>query len=70
MKITKPTYTMQLSEDELKEALEYWLLNKHKQFVNIKTLTHKTKSWTEGGGGMPEIDYSAPDGVSLKIEDK
>ena len=70
MKMTKPTYTVQLSEDDLKEALEYWLLNKHEQSVNIKTLTHKTKSWTEGGGGMQEIDYTVPDGVSLKIEEK
>ena len=68
MKMSKPTYTMNMSEEELTSAIEYYMLNKYKQPVKIKHLKHKTKTWTEGGGGMMEMDYSAPNGVEFTCE--
>jgi len=68
MKMSKPTYTMSLTEEELISAIEYYMLNKHKQFSKITHLKHKTKTWTEGGGGMMEMDYSAPDGIEFTCE--
>ena len=68
MKMSKPTYTMSLTEEELISAIEYYMLNEHNQFAKITHLKHKTKTWTEGGGGMMEMDYSAPDGIEFTCE--
>lgn len=68
MKITKPTYTMYLSEDELIAALEHYTLYKYNQYIKIKRLKHREKIWTEGEGGMPEMDYTTPDGVEFTCE--
>ena len=65
MNFSEAKYTGYLSEDELKEAIEYYMLNKCKRATKITHLKHKTKSWTEGGGGMPEIDYTVDDGVEF-----
>lgn len=67
MKMSKPTYTMSLTEEELISAIEYYMLNKHKQFAKITNLKHKTKTWTEGGG-MMEMDYSALEGIEFTCE--
>ena len=68
MNMSKPTYTMSMTEDELLEAIEYYMLNKYKNSIKIKNLTHKTKTWTEGGGGMMEMDYSKPNGIEFTCE--
>lgn len=59
---------MSLTEDELQEAVEYYIANVYEQTVKIKHIKHKERTWAEGGGGMPEIDYSTPDGIEFTCE--
>lgn len=58
-----------MTEDELKEAIEYYSEHKYKQRIEIKHLTHKVRKWTEGFG-MCERDYEEPDGVSFTAVNK
>lgn len=64
MNISKPTYTMYMTEDELLKAIEYYMLNKYKRFTKITHLEHKTKTWTE----VMEMDCSKPDGIEFTCE--
>lgn len=67
MNMSKPLYTMSMTEEELIEALEYYTEHVHGQKINIKTLKHKVRSWTEGFG-MCEMDHSEPDGIEFTCE--
>jgi len=58
--------TITLSEQELYQAIEFYLKHAHDKNVSIKSLSHLTREWTEGGGGMMEIDYSEPNGVRFE----
>ena len=69
MESSKAVYTMSMSEDELKEAIEFYTEHKYKQRIKIENLKHKTRSYTEGFGAY-ERDYSEPDGVSFTATDK
>ena len=67
MDFGKVQYTLSMTEEELREAIEYYTLHKYQQKIKIQTLTHKTREWTEGYG-MCERDLSEPDGVSFTCE--
>ena len=58
--------TITLSEQELYQAIEFYLKHAHDKTVSITSLSHLTREWTEGGGGMMEIDYSEPNGVRFE----
>jgi len=59
------TYTMSMSEQELYECIEFYMKHKYEQNIEIISLKHKTRNWTEGHG-QAEIDYSEPAGVEFK----
>lgn len=62
------TCTVSLTEDELHEAVEYYMNKHYNESIKIKHLKHKERTWTEGGGGMMEMDYSVPDGIEFTCE--
>jgi len=64
MNITKE-FTLKISEEELKEAVEYYMNNHYKQNLKITHITHDTHSFTEGYGSM-EMDYEEADGLTIK----
>lgn len=67
MKI-EANYTLRMSEDELKLAIEFYMRHKYKQSIKVGYVKHKFKQWTEGHG-MGEIDYSEPDGLEISAMD-
>ena len=69
MKIEKSETKIILTEEDLKSALEYWLLVVHRQSVEIKHLEHLVGERTEGYGGC-EVDVPYQEGVKLTVTDK
>ena len=69
MQITKPTYTMTLSEQDLAEAVAYWIKNVHKQNIKIKNIQHLVGTRTDGHG-MMEIDIPYQEGLKITVEEK
>lgn len=69
MKTTSPTYTCAISERELKEALEFYMLHKYKQDVTVSSLTHNVGYRTEGCGGM-EMNVPYQEGLTYKVQDR
>lgn len=67
MEISKATYKMSLSEEELKEAIEFYTKHKYSQEIKIKYLMHKVGSRTEGCDHM-EIDIPYQEGVEFICE--
>lgn len=67
MIISKATYKMSLSEEELKEAIEFYTKHKYNQDISIKYLTHKVGYRTDGHGAM-EIDIPYQEGVEFICE--
>lgn len=68
MKIEKSTTVITLSEEDLKSAIEYWLMVVHNQRVEIKHLEHLVGTRTDGFGHM-EIDTPYQEGVKLSVVD-
>ena len=68
MKTSKPTYTMQLSEEELKLAVSFYLDKVHNQQVEITHLKHVVGERTEGYG-MQEIDIPYQKGIKIRVQD-
>ena len=69
MKIEKATTVITLSEDDLKQAIEYWLRVEHHTDVEIKHLQHLCGTRTEGYGGC-EFDVPYQEGVKIQVVDK
>lgn len=68
MDITKE-FVLKLSEERLKEAVEYYMNNYYKQNLKITHITHDVRSFTEGYGRM-EMDYEEADGLTIKAVEK
>ena len=67
MEFKKTEYTVIMSEDELKVAIEFYTKHKYGQDMKVKHIKHKVRNWTEGYGAF-EYDYSKPDGLEITAE--
>jgi len=54
-----------MSEEELKEAVEYYINSRYKQNLKISHITHEVSKITEGYG-MMERDYEVANGLTIK----
>lgn len=68
MKISDRSFKIDLSEEDVIQALEYWLYEQHNQDIAIKHLKHKVGSRTQDCGNM-EIDVPYQEGLELTCED-
>lgn len=66
---TQAVYEATVSEESLKEILEYYWKHKYTQDINISNVVHKTGHTTEGFG-INERDYDYPDGLQIKFKEK
>ena len=64
---TRVEYTASVSEESLKEVLEYYWENKLKQNIAINLVTHEEITETRGFG-MNEFDITQPNGLTIKFE--
>lgn len=64
MKISKTSFTIELSELELKCAIEEYYHHKHNERIAITNLKHLIGERTEGYG-MCEIDVPYQEGVRV-----
>lgn len=69
MNISKAIYKIDLSEEDLKEALEFYLLKKHSQRVEVTNIKHLVGERTEGYGSM-EVDVPYQEGLTITCEEK
>ena len=69
MKIEKSTTVITLSEEDLKKAIQYWLLVVHRTDIDITHLEHLSGYRTESCG-IGEFDVPYQEGVKLLVVDK
>ena len=68
IKTTQATYTSRISEESLKEVLEYYWKNKLNQDITITSVKHEETTETQGFG-MNEFDITQPNGLTITFGD-
>lgn len=69
MKISKTSYSIEVTEDDLKEALEFYLKDQLGCVVEVSNIKHLVGERTEGYGGT-EIDIPYQEGLLLTCNNK
>ncbi len=66
---TQATYSSHISENSLKEILEFYWKHHLKQDIIISNVTHATSNITRGFG-MSEMDITEANGLTINFKDK
>ena len=62
------TQTLEIGEEELKKALEFYIKNVYREDVTVTHLKHNTGYRTEGYG-MMEMDVPYQEGLTLTVKE-